>query len=577
MSMNEHFHKFTHCQDLYEVLLTSFDSGEQQALNTLARLCKATSPLALDALWHTLIVPTNIIHLLPEDACRLTVPGFGQARQFMLERPLIESDLAIFDKYASRVRVVQFGGHRGFSMGSEIFSALKEHRDPIFPNLRELVWHPSTNPNSLHASCDFLGVFHLISRHVPLEKLSFTLWEVLNIPPETLARLPIHISADMSNVVACMNKPLASWIPDVPTLELSTGSHIALPDILGGLKALTQLRHLRVNFSVGPTILRHLAGVPQLLSLHLWEESANTIQTLSALVDHLQLTTGLQSFPALENISLNTVRSCSSVAIDTLLPLITCDALRTSSFSVDDTHPVDFAFVSLLAAPHRAAQLRDIQIHVTKLHPSQAEVSSAVLAPLYSCANLESFDFLGALFIEEPHFARMTASWPRLRSLRLVNTQPAPPAPAVRIYALWGMLQTCPQLHKLIMPVDARVTGAHERPAPGGLRPLYAMGDLMFLASPCERADADPVAALLNRAFPRLAQFGGTVETRGPSEADWPWHTVKNQLPEVDTEYRMMMASILAKEYGSPGLVQLTDLQGVDNDSDFGELDICDI
>ncbi|KAJ7670585.1 hypothetical protein DFH06DRAFT_139501 [Mycena polygramma] len=570
--------QFINTQDLYEVLLTFFDNVEQQPLNTLARLCKATSPLALDALWHTLTVPTNIIRLLPEDACRLTVPGFGQARQFMLERPLIESDFAIFDKYASRVRVVQCGGHRGFSMGSEIFSALKGHRDPIFPHLRELVWHPSTNPNSLHASCDFLGVFHLVSRHVPLNKLSLTLWEVLDIPPETLARLPIHISADMSNVVARMNKPLASWIPDVPTLELCTGSNIALPDILGGLTALTQLRHLRVNFSVGPTILSHLAGLPQLVSLHLWEESANTIQMLSALVDHLRLTTGLQSFPALESISLNTVRSCSSVAIDTLLPLITSDALRSSSFSVDDTHPIDFAFVSLLAAPHRATQLRDIQIYVTKLHPSQAEVSSDVLAPLYSCVNLESFDFLGALYIEEPHFARMTVSWPRLLSLRLVNTQPSPPAPAVHIYALWGMLQTCPQLRKLIMPVDARVTGAFERPAPEGLQPMYAMGDIMFLASPCERADAHPVAAFLNRAFPRLAQFGGTVESRGPSEADVTWDIVKNQLPEVDTEYRMMMASLLAEELGSVS-VQLDDLDGVGDPvvSDLAELDCSDI
>ncbi|KAJ7847298.1 hypothetical protein B0H13DRAFT_2406468 [Mycena leptocephala] len=507
------------------------------------------SLLALDALWHTLTTPTNIIRLLPEEVCRLVSPSPGQARQFILERPLIESDFAIFDKYAPRVRVVQFQAN-GITVGCEIFSALKAHRNPIFPRLLELVWHPSTNSNFLAANADFLGAFHLVSRGVPKNRLSLTMWGALDISSIARARLDPRVGTDLCEVVACLNRPLVTWIPDVSSLELFTGSYLALPNLLEGLQTLTQLRNLRVQFSVGPAILLHLAGLPHLLSLHLWKETTQTIQTLGSLVDQQRLATGFRSFSALESLSLNTLRTCSSFDLDILFPLITSDALHTCTFGVDNRHPIDFAFVALIAAPHRATQLRHIEILATELHPSQADVSADVLEPLYTCANLESFDFMGTLHIKEAHFARMTASWPRLRALRLINTQSPAPAPGLHVYALRRLLQPCPAIYKLTMSVDARVTGEFACDAPEGrdLRPLYSTGDIMFLASPCEMADTAPVAAFLEQTFPRLANFGGTVQSGGPSEADRPWQIVKDRLPEVDTWYRMMMAQLLKDE-----------------------------
>ncbi|KAJ6619405.1 hypothetical protein B0H10DRAFT_1946875 [Mycena sp. CBHHK59/15] len=487
--------QFLHTQDLYEVLLTFVVSP--QPLNTLARLCKGTSELALDALWYKLCTPTNIICLLPEDVCRLAFPGSGQMREF-------------------------HGSGGGISVSSEIFSALKTHRHPIFPRLLKLIWHPLTCRNSLTDNSDCLGTFHLLSRGVPKNRLALTMWNPLEISPiKALVKLDPHINADLCHIVACLNQPLATWIPNVPSLELFTGSHLALPNILEGLQNLTQLRNFHVNLSVGPTILMHLAGLPHLLSLHLWEETAHTIRTLDSLVHELHLAT-FQSFPVLETFSLNPLNIYSSLELDILLPLIASDTLHTRIFSVDNSHLIDFSFLTLFAALHRATQLRHIEIYAKKLHPSQGDVSADVLAPLYSCMTLEFFAFHGTLHIQEADFARMAASWPCLCTLRLLNTQSPAPAPAVHIYALWRLLQPCPHLLTLTMSIDARVTGPFECATleEQDLRPLHNVGNIMFIESPCTPPDAAPVAAFINKVFPRLSNFGSTVQ-RGETKAPW--------------------------------------------------------
>ncbi|KAJ6559346.1 hypothetical protein B0H10DRAFT_1177960 [Mycena sp. CBHHK59/15] len=156
--------QFILTHEVYEIFLTFLtppmtSSVEFRALAQLARTSKATSDLALDTLWRTLFNPSPILGLLPADACERV-----QAKH-VLKRPLTESDLCVFDKYAHRVRIVDFSRFTGVTMGCELFSSLRTYRDPIFPRLLAFQWHPSIKFNTV-------GEFHLLSRGVPADKFS---------------------------------------------------------------------------------------------------------------------------------------------------------------------------------------------------------------------------------------------------------------------------------------------------------------------------------------------------------------------------------------------------------------------
>ncbi|KAJ7698648.1 hypothetical protein B0H17DRAFT_325096 [Mycena rosella] len=115
-----------------------------------------TSDPALDLLWTNLTRPSQIVHLLPDEVYELT-----KSRQYNLKRALVESDFTVFDKYASRVKFVDFSSYfTSITGGCELLSTLKSFRDPIFPRLLGFDWHPTAKFNTV-------GAFHLISLSKP--------------------------------------------------------------------------------------------------------------------------------------------------------------------------------------------------------------------------------------------------------------------------------------------------------------------------------------------------------------------------------------------------------------------------
>ncbi|KAJ7855845.1 hypothetical protein B0H13DRAFT_2357629 [Mycena leptocephala] len=268
--------QFIHTQDLYEVLLTHFDPPwtthfELHTLAQLARTCKATSELALDTLWRTLITPSHILRLLPVDAYEVV------DTKYALVRPLVESDFEVFDQYAPRIR-------------------LKSVQGSHFPRLLELRWHLSFNT---------VGAFEIISRGLPANTFSLFFWEG-NLTSSSRPGENAH-PANASEVAALLDQPLSSWFPDVQSLNLSIGTkHRATGDVLEGLQSLTRLEHLTVNFPVGPSIFAHLAQLPHLLSLHLFEEDERCIYAAKQILDGRPLGTRGSSLSALQKLSIRT-------------------------------------------------------------------------------------------------------------------------------------------------------------------------------------------------------------------------------------------------------------------------------
>ncbi|KAJ6572041.1 hypothetical protein B0H19DRAFT_1132329 [Mycena capillaripes] len=517
----------------------AYNMSPRGAIATLARVSKMTSGPALDLLWTKLTVPSHIIDLLPEDAIQL-----NPSRQFYdLKRPLKESDLVAFDKYAPRVLFVDFSSSfTGIGAGCELFSTLKTFRDPVFPHLLELKWHPTARFNTL-------GTFHLISQKncIPRDHLCLTMWGNVNArdAPHNFVESKFITGAGLAETIDLFQQPLSSWLPDVPSLSMNTGTYLAKPNILEGLRSLSNFQHFyaRSSGSLGVDILVHLARLPHLKTLHIGDEPERPIVMLQEAVKY-QGMDGPSSFPALEGVEIYGPLS----ALRVFLTVITSNFLHSACVNVTDLHPIDSSVFTLLTTPStRLSTLRHFIFHTGDGHAGserRALFAMGMFEPLLGCTNLEKLDINFDAHKVEFHDAdleRMATAWPQLASLKIYSrcTQQSNWAdPQVHLYTLWSFVEKCRDLCELEMAIDARVDGPFVPPPGSSVFGLYSMNRINFFLSPC-RAPTH-VAEFINRAFPHLADFFAGAPTGGTGSGLQTWEEVKEALPGVDRVWRAM-------------------------------------
>ncbi|KAJ6572231.1 hypothetical protein B0H19DRAFT_1373080 [Mycena capillaripes] len=136
--------------ELYEQLLfvaqdeRNGSKRVERSLARLARVSKTTSGPALDILWAKLTDPRRLLGLIPDDALI--------KYQWVLRRPLVESDFVVFDKYALRVQSIHLSSFlvADMTIGYQLFAALKAFWDPILPHLLDFEWgrRPKTTPSA---------------------------------------------------------------------------------------------------------------------------------------------------------------------------------------------------------------------------------------------------------------------------------------------------------------------------------------------------------------------------------------------------------------------------------------------
>ncbi|KAJ7723368.1 hypothetical protein B0H16DRAFT_1598626, partial [Mycena metata] len=423
---------------------------------------------------------------------------------------MVESDFLIFDKYAHRIRVVDFA--KGFSQlgpGCDIFSTLKTFRDPILPNLLEFKWRATTST---------LGASHLISRdfNLPRNQLSLIMWGGVS-PSQFFQQLD-------------------PWLPDVPSLTLDTGSFLSNLRILRRLRSLSKLQHFRciVTGSMSLGILVHLSRIPHLQTLHIGDVDAQTADALQQTAINRQKETGELSFPALQRLATSGPYS----ALSSFMSIVSSNTLESAEIKLKDFSPIDTTLCSLLSRSSFTLQ------HFTFLtvdsgvstHLRHSLFSMSVFAPLLTCTNLETFNInFDATRVEfnDADVEKMAAAWPRLVRLKIFSryTQEREWVdPKVHLYTLWNFVERCRDLRALEMRVDARVDGPFT-PPDGTTRPgLFSLNRICFFLSPC--MGPTHVAEFLNRAFPRLAEFYAGV-SRAEEPGSRVWSEVRKALPGV--------------------------------------------
>ncbi|KAJ6542003.1 hypothetical protein DFH09DRAFT_1322634 [Mycena vulgaris] len=471
----------------------TISSIDTDSLTNLARVSRNISDAALDALWRSMHQPDAIVRLLPADAYEISEGNHwdhdtdSRAEEYKLKRPLTANDFVAFDKYAPRIRYVDFSNSsKILGPGCEMFPYLKAFRDPILPSLADFRWEPSVVNGSI-------GAFHLLSREasLPSQEFSLLMWsEIEHVPGE---------SEVMAKTIDAFNHPALPWLPDVKKLTLRTLHY--LPAVKTAILNLANLEHFSCDLRLDAALFEGLAALPRLRFVDLrWlpPDAAKTVSQDS------------QSFRALEDVRISGTLS----SISALLPLISSPDLLSVRLIAKDfqSKPIKPYLLALLLPPSVPTRTSTLT-HFTFTGPSSsaprpARLELAAFAPLYACRALETFrvdiDAFQLVFTDADVRA-MARAWPALVILHVVPPRSAlQPAPAVHLYALWALATGCPQLRQLALELNADVS----RPFRGeddGARAIgggRTMEELMLYCSPC--GDPALVAGFLNLAFPKL-------------------------------------------------------------------------
>ncbi|KAJ7641743.1 hypothetical protein FB45DRAFT_361438 [Roridomyces roridus] len=470
----------------------TINSIDRDSLAVLARVSRTISDVALDALWRSIHQPEALVGLLPSDACEVKETWNKDhncpEKQFRLLRRLTSDDFTVFDKYASRVRYVDFtNSSRILGRGCELFPYIKEFRNPILPALLYFRWEASAWNGSV-------GALHLLSQEaaVPSEEFSLLLWGEME-----------HIAGEsevIASTIDAFNDPALPWLPDVKKLTLRTIHY--LPALRTAVPRLSNLEHFSCDLSIDDLLYQSLAALPGLRFIDFRSLPSAAVAYLPA---------GSPSFDSLEGFSISGTLS----SIQSFLPHISSPDLSSVRLVVKDfqSRPIESTLFSLLLPPTIPTRASSLQ-HFTFVGPSASARAQrldrlilAAFAPLYACRALQTFYLeidAGSLVLTDDDVNAMSSAWPALSTFIII-----PPRSAnvieerhVHLYALWAFAARCPSLRRLQLEVDADVVGPFSEDYAAIDAESPPMEDLTLFCSPC----GDPllVAEFLKRAFPRL-------------------------------------------------------------------------
>ncbi|KAJ7123778.1 hypothetical protein C8R43DRAFT_958934 [Mycena crocata] len=467
-------------------------SVDTTSLANLARVSQNISDVVLDVLWRSLHRPDAIVRLLPVDAYELvrrddwdkdTNP---MAEEYRLKRPLNSKDFTAFDKYAPRIRFVDFSsGSKVLRRGCELFPHIKAFRDPILPFLANFRWEVSSHS---------IGAFSLLSREASLPSQAFSLLmfsEIEHTPGE---------SDVIAKTIDAFNDAALPWLPDVKKLVVRTVHH--LPAATTAIHNLSGLEHFSCDLRLEPALFKHLAALPCLRFMDLRWIPTNAVTALSR---------ESQSFCALRGLRI----SGTLPSISALLPLVSSPNLLSVHVVIKDlqSQSIEPSLFSLLIPPSVPARTSTLQHFIlagpfNRDGPHVGRLVLSSFAPLYACRALQTFrvdiDAAHIVFTDDD-VRTMARAWPDIVVLQVMPPRASPPTSDVHLYTLWAFAVGCPRLRILVLGVNADVSRPFVIEEQEGTVAAHhqIMQELTLFWSPC--GDPALVTHFLKVAFTKLS------------------------------------------------------------------------
>ncbi|KAG6379444.1 hypothetical protein JVT61DRAFT_11920 [Boletus reticuloceps] len=407
-----------------------------QTLVYLAQTCHTFSSPALDQLWIRLDSLGPLIKLLPENIWKN--PFLTLVRVFWIREHASESR---FHQYAARVRSLHGPGHdRDITpwVQRSVVTALAQTCQislPLLPNLTELVW------DELPVAFELNMTISLVKFLAGPRLTNLSL--LLQYMPTTSARhvlynLPYHCQNVTSfTIIFRGNYPKLDAIAQYTT------------DVVGKWPRLQVLK----SSPLFPYVAEVLASKPSVHTLNLEVDQHSAVCKVGKLPD---------SIDTLILVAHN-IRSCLKC-----LPTIQGSLVRFHLHIYPWLlHPSDMgAIFQTLPAQFDITQLRFLTIELTfedyhlgvarKHLPSLRE---PFLASLNSFSALHTLDLSSFCTsdLDDAVYARMAATWPELRCLKMGTADISNGKPVASVGAVIAVLRFCPRLQTLHIVFDGSI------------------------------------------------------------------------------------------------------------------------
>ncbi|KAI0338825.1 hypothetical protein BDW22DRAFT_1362548 [Trametopsis cervina] len=516
-----------------ELLSLIFSFLDDRSVSRAARVCQQWSDIALDVLWHVVHDPRSLFSLLAPLNTYEQRTSSGTASIMKFRRPLMLSDWERFDRYAHRVRAVNFDCRRGKMRGRQLDQSVYDEmvrtcpRREIIPKLQTMTWYMNDAARQSQS---------LVFMHGGIRHLSIQLHKSANI------RLENYIDAVVSRA------------PGVTKLEIRSPHPVRdirseLLRLFGGLH---QLKHLAVPmFFLVDEVIAKLASAIHLETINLaepLEQGTGDRADVSFFSPNIEE----RGFSRLHTLSFSAHLQHATMFLNRLFAPTHISSLHVNILAIDNP-PV---LRQLLAAVTRFHRLTDLVLDfvlcpgapIVTPPPPFARPSLEALRPLFSCRRIRKFEIRWdyQLHLSDHDMDDLARSWPELEHLHL-HSEPIPEAgtPSLTLRALLPFACHCPQLRYLALYLDgdaipARTTSA----SPPAFRALHK---LALGSSPV--TVVEPTALFLSQLCPVNCEivsgvrwpdaFGIALEEAGVTDAqriqmqDWwiRWGNIGKVLP----------------------------------------------
>lgn len=452
------------CLHLEEILQEIFKNADYLSLTVLARTCRLFYEPALNAIYWDLPGLQPLIERLPHDLWST------RSGELVIRGPLRPNDWEVFASYSRRVRSLRL---RWFASDAKLYRALLSPPDPSFllPNLRTFTWHClSTRSAGLD---DMIAFMRLLFCHnlatAQLIVSEYALAAFSDLGCTSLRKLVIqsHKVAISANVTE---------------------------DAIYKLSALRSLACGEVSVRA----LHHLAQFPLLSRLTIW--LGNDIPST--------LTFPRFSFSKLRYLTINTksIGPCLSM-------------LKAANWNIRCFHHrMDAGYdpagrkVLLKLLPLQLSHESLNCISLQTASPYQDDDSTTnpfSLKPLFSFKNLLilELNMSGAILpeLDNDSLRQLAVSWPRLRVLILHQNAGAYRVPQVDLTGLVILLEHCPELHQLVLSVNAIIDTKAPPTPPISNSSNKLITSINFSNSPITKTAE--VAAFLSAIVPNLREM----------------------------------------------------------------------
>ncbi|PIL28939.1 hypothetical protein GSI_08986 [Ganoderma sinense ZZ0214-1] len=496
-------HHLWFIDEILRNILSQLPSGSHSTLASCARVSKALSEPALDALWYKISGLVPLFRLLPRSFAE-TRNQMNDGVGFVIQGAIEDEEWARFLRYSERVRKLHYhyAEGPGERLGERPFSALVQHASrsgtTVLPNLQEVFWLQFSHV----AQC-----LPFLSRS--LRRVTLYVQAASPTPPPGV--LVAHIVPSPMEGYGGLFGVLEACSPCLEELSLEgidfrTSWPLSSPTIFKHLRAL----HLGSISTPPSVIVSYCSRMPRLVSLSVvFRRSSGWSKSEPWRSQHGDQCQDPPQLSALEVVRI----AGAPFDIEDILHAVNSPLLHTAALSVaiSDRDTDGWTRCATLLSARFSRSLRTVRAECMRsgmVVPSHARSFSQYVQPLLPLRRLQdctiTIEDPAGVALTDEDVVTMASSWTSLSTLEVSLNGGTSGLPRPTFSSLLVFVHRCPGLVTLRLPFGQHLASLSSDDDWSTVRSRADLRELWISGASFSRRDTDILTRFLRHLFPKV-------------------------------------------------------------------------